>query len=333
MSISKRGKSKKPKLISADRLRVRTYLPSDADKVVELTEALRAEDPTFPMLDSARWRYVCADAHAQPEETFHVLESDEGEILGVAYRLDPPRVEGGRYRAVFAAVAPDYRRQGFGRALFEATVGADVPKSSDPDWFLSTTLDEASEVGAAFVKSMGLKKSFTRYLLERPLPGRPLPDFDSSELFVQDFVGSSAYADWAQIHNLAYASQRDAEHLDSALLQQFRPAGFRPEHVRFARKEKQRIGYLFMRESGEGGHIESIGVLPEARGQGVATMLTLDAIRYLTERGHQVVNLVVDAENKPALQLYARLGFEEAGRRIHYQRGARRARKKATKAK
>lgn len=53
----------------------------------------------------------------------------------------------------------------------------------------------------------------------------------------------------------------------------------------------------------------SIGVVPEARGEGVGTRLLQSLIRAARDRGLVLLSLSVDADN-PALSLYVRLGFE-----------------------
>ncbi|MDF1565687.1 MAG: GNAT family N-acetyltransferase [Deltaproteobacteria bacterium] len=296
---------------------LRRYLPEDVNRIVAAAEAIRALDPGAPHLDAPRWRYVCADPYADSESHFRVAETASGQIVGFSYRFDPPRVEGGSYRAVYVVVHPEYRRTGIGTRLLEATLGEPVDPSRDPGWFATTTVDESSEAGRRFATKAGFKKGYTRLVMERELPGRPLPDQDVPGLKIERFVGASAFHDWASIHNEAYAGQDDAIRHDADDLEEHRPVDFRPEHVRFAKVNRERVGYLFLRETADGGHIESIGVRPKHQGRGLGRALTRAAIDYLVDRGHTRVSLIVDQGNKPALRLYTRLDFEEVGRR-HY---------------
>ena len=75
--------------------------------------------------------------------------------------------------------------------------------------------------------------------------------------------------------------------------------------------------------AGEGGDVNSIAVVPAARGQGVGVRVLeafLDAARA---RGAAVIHLEVATDNAPALALYRRAGFERVGtRRDYYGRGA-----------
>ncbi len=306
---------------------IRRYLPEDANLIVGAATATRAIDPGAPILDAPRWRYVCADPYADAEAHFRVAETEEGQVVGFAYRFDPPRVDGGTYRAVYVVVHPDHRRGGLGTRLIKACLGELVPVSVDPGWFATTTVDEASESGRRFATKLGFKKGTTRLVMQRDLPGRPLPTEDLSDLTIERFVGATAYRDWARIHNEAYSGQDDAIRHNPSDLEDHRPVDFRPDHLLFAKVGKERVGYLFLRETTDGGHIESIGVLPNSRGQGLATALTRSVLTYLTDRGHTSVSLVVDDRNAPALKLYTRLDFEEIGRRHYLIKKARAAKR------
>ena len=57
-------------------------------------------------------------------------------------------------------------------------------------------------------------------------------------------------------------------------------------------------------------YIDSIGVLPDFRGNGVGRRLLQAMCSLAAERGHQRVGLLVDLENPDAERLYRSLGFE-----------------------
>ena len=56
-----------------------------------------------------------------------------------------------------------------------------------------------------------------------------------------------------------------------------------------------------------------MALLPEARGLGLGTALLEALFAKLREDGIERVSLSVDPDNKPAVKLYRRMGFEEAG--------------------
>ncbi|MDO3410482.1 GNAT family N-acetyltransferase [Saccharibacillus sp. CPCC 101409] len=57
-----------------------------------------------------------------------------------------------------------------------------------------------------------------------------------------------------------------------------------------------------------------MALLPEARGLGLGTALLEALFEKLREDGVERVSLSVDPGNEPAVKLYRRFGFEEAGR-------------------
>jgi len=59
------------------------------------------------------------------------------------------------------------------------------------------------------------------------------------------------------------------------------------------------------------GHVTQICVLPEHRGLGLGKALLAATVRNLTQRKFSALSLTVTEANSPAVDLYARLGFEK----------------------
>ena len=64
--------------------------------------------------------------------------------------------------------------------------------------------------------------------------------------------------------------------------------------------------------------ILTLGVLPEARRKKVGTHLLEDLFSLLKKQGIKTLFLDVDAQNKPAVLLYEKVGFEQVGMRKGY---------------
>ena len=62
-------------------------------------------------------------------------------------------------------------------------------------------------------------------------------------------------------------------------------------------------------------YLDSIGVLPEYRGKGIATKLIDAKIKEASEAGHKCFGLLVDFDNANAERLYESLGFRYVGDR------------------
>jgi ribosomal protein S18 acetylase RimI-like enzyme len=74
-------------------------------------------------------------------------------------------------------------------------------------------------------------------------------------------------------------------------------------------------GCLLMTADRERGELQYLGVAPEYRGMGAGKVLLQYALRVASELGLEVVVAGVDAENDPAIAIYAAAGFEPAARR------------------
>lgn len=60
-------------------------------------------------------------------------------------------------------------------------------------------------------------------------------------------------------------------------------------------------------------YLDSVGVLPEYRGRGIASRLFKAHFEYAASAGHKIAGLIVDVDKPKAEALYARLGFEHHG--------------------
>lgn len=65
-------------------------------------------------------------------------------------------------------------------------------------------------------------------------------------------------------------------------------------------------------------YLDSIALLPEFRGQGVARELITAFCNKAFAEGHNCVGLIVDFDNPKAEKLYTTLGFERVGTRIFF---------------
>jgi ribosomal-protein-alanine N-acetyltransferase len=83
--------------------------------------------------------------------------------------------------------------------------------------------------------------------------------------------------------------------------------------------EKRRIvGYLGVMFVLEELHINTIGILPDEEGRGIATSLLDDAWADAKERGIKRATLEVAVSNQRAIDLYYRYGFRPVGVRKNY---------------
>lgn len=89
-------------------------------------------------------------------------------------------------------------------------------------------------------------------------------------------------------------------------------------HVARAGNRDQPAGFMLSRRAADEAEILTVAVAPAARGRGIASALLARHMGRLAALGIARVFLEVDDGNRPALQLYARAGFREVGRRAGY---------------
>ncbi|MEI8262379.1 MAG: ribosomal protein S18-alanine N-acetyltransferase [Actinomycetes bacterium] len=86
--------------------------------------------------------------------------------------------------------------------------------------------------------------------------------------------------------------------------------------------EKNIVGYLGLMFVDDEVHVNTLAVLPDARGKGVASRLLLDGIRASLERAAIHMTLEVAVTNEGAQGLYRRFGMAPVGvRRGYYAQG------------
>jgi ribosomal protein S18 acetylase RimI-like enzyme len=91
-------------------------------------------------------------------------------------------------------------------------------------------------------------------------------------------------------------------------------------HVYVARDAGEPVGCLLMTDQDGNSDVESVAVLPEARGRGISGKLLQHALVDAAERGNETSTLVSTALGYP---IYERLGFRMLGRFAMWERAAR----------
>lgn len=84
------------------------------------------------------------------------------------------------------------------------------------------------------------------------------------------------------------------------------------------RLEAETEGFVLIRVAADEAEILTLAVRPSARRQGMASRLVRKAAASAERDGAERLFLDVAEDNGPARALYARLGFEAAGRRPRY---------------
>ena len=83
------------------------------------------------------------------------------------------------------------------------------------------------------------------------------------------------------------------------------------------------VGYACVRIMYEEAQICNIAVLPEHRRKGIATKLLQMVANFAKEKGCERAELEVNVANLPAVELYRKCGYGEAGIRKNFYRKSR----------
>jgi mycothiol synthase len=149
--------------------------------------------------------------------------------------------------------------------------------------------------------------------MRRPLESLDLPEPKLPEgVTVRTFVPGRDDAAWLAVNAAAFAhhpeqgslTQRDLD--DRTAEPWFDPAGFF-----LAFRGDELVGFHWTKVHAEEGlgEVYVLGVRPGAQGGGLGKALTTIGLRHLAAQGLPTAMLYVDADNKPAVTVYERLGF------------------------
>ena len=85
-----------------------------------------------------------------------------------------------------------------------------------------------------------------------------------------------------------------------------------------ALEENRVVGYVGSQSVLGESDMMNLAVMPEYRGQGIATELVCRLISQLSTKGNYCLTLEVRISNMPAITLYEKLGFTQVGKRPNY---------------
>ncbi len=122
-------------------------------------------------------------------------------------------------------------------------------------------------------------------------------------------AGDSALPALARIHAASFAEAWSAATLQDMLKT--------PGTSAFSTSD----GFVMTRVAADEAEILTLAVAPEARGQGLGTVLLSTAVEHAHHAGARAMFLEVGASNLAARALYNRFGFSEVGMRKAYYGG------------
>jgi ribosomal-protein-alanine N-acetyltransferase len=202
---------------------------------------------------------------------------------------------------IYAAVAPELRRQGLGRALLE-------PVLALRDAVLRARVRDTHRDGRAFLAALGFSEVAAQ--LSLTWPGHPKPELPEMPALRIREMSARDKDLLGRLSNEAWAGAPDSFGTRADEIAQL--FGEEGRLVLLAQSEGRPMGYLSAVRLGRTLGIEEVAVLPEFRRMGVGRALVASAL----SRDAAGAVLSVNEDNKAARQLYRSLGFAPSARRI-----------------
>jgi mycothiol synthase len=256
-----------------------------------------------------------------------------GLVVGFAAVVAPSTFRGTFAVHLEGGVRPDHRGRGVGRALlaWQLERAAEVHAERHPEVpaRLTVGLGERMTALESLVRRAGLTAQRWYRQMERPLTDLPEPPAVPGVELVpfswdrDDEIRRAHNAAFTEHHGSA---ERDPDTWQSMFTGQ---RSFRPDLSVLAIADGGVLGYVLayvyeadtaatgVRET----HFGQIGVLPQARGRGIASALIAAALRAGVDGDCERAGLEVDSANVTgALRLYESLGFTTARTRVSWSR-------------
>jgi mycothiol synthase len=304
----------------------------DIDAVVALLAAAEPEDRTGEFWDAEdltdEWVNDLVDLAVDG-----VLVQNGDDVVGYATAIAPPTFRDAFVVYLGGRVHPRRRGRGIGRALLEWQLarGAQVHAGRHPEAPARLAVDVPATMPSLdrLVRRAGLTEDRRYFWMERPLEAPPaVPAVGGVDLVPFDWVRDDEVR---RAHNAAFTEHHGSSERDVASWQVMFTGrtAFRPDLSTLAIADGAVVGYALVyvyesdtRATGvRAAYFGQIGVLPHARGRGLATAAVATSLRAAAARDCHVGALQVDSLNASgAVGLYERLGFRTTRIRTAWNR-------------
>ncbi|MEV5789960.1 mycothiol synthase [Streptomyces sp. NPDC060011] len=273
--------------------------PDQAEDVLRLLSEAALEDGQQAVSEQGRLQLK----GGAREGVRHLLLTLGDELVGYGQLEDTDPVEA---PAAELVVHPAHRGHGHGRALGTAMLNESGKR-------LRVWAHGGHSAARHLAQVLGLTLFRELRQMRRPLEGLDLADPRLPEdVSVRAFVPGQDDTAWLAVNAAAFAhhpeqgslTQRD---LDDRIGEAwFDPAGFF-----LAFRGDELVGFHWTKVHAEEGlgEVYVLGVRPGVQGGGLGKALTTIGLRHLAAQGLPTAMLYVDADNKPAVAVYERLGF------------------------
>ena len=281
------------------------------DKIIkaqQLTTAIRDELEALAQIcrqsDGLSLTLYLEDPRLARQETNQFLYYQDDILVGMV------TLPAGNQIEIMGMVHPEYRCRGIGRALLNAAV-AECQHRGVQECLL--VCEGGSPAGQQFIEAVGGTYCFSEYAmaLDREAFAHSQRDQDTITLH------QATDKDLDVLVSLRVASIADQTALDVCQMTQ-NYLQRTDQRYFIGTLNAQPIGMLRVDENGPTVGIYAFVVLPEHRGRGYGRQILLKTLDKLVSEDWQTIMLEVETENRNALKLYERCGFQETTQYDYY---------------
>lgn len=277
-------------------------------KVLQLTDTVRQQVETLAaacrQVEPIEMALSLESPPSGSNETNQFFYHQDSEPVGFVTLFGSDPIE------IIGMVHPEHRRKGIGRALLQAAL-TESERRGETECLLICEGNSAS--GQAFIEAVGGTYQFAEYrmVLDRDRFARS--DRNEETIILQQ----ATIADAETLIALRVAAIEDKSATE---IRQYTQAYLRRTDQRFfmGLLHGQPIGTLRVDEDGTTAGIYAFVVLPDYRGQGYGRQILLQTLDRLVAEDWETIMLEVETQNRNALGLYERCGFQETATYRYY---------------
>ncbi len=311
---------------------LRPFTLDDVDALLDLINACEHDDGAWRVLELEELVEELGEPHIDLARDMRVVDGADGRLLGWARADHRPSGEIAERAQLMGGVDPQHRGQGIGRALIEWSLDQAVQRLLAIDnelpkfvrVYSSVELTDAHRLVARF----GLTEVRWFDELLMPLDRRPSFIEPSSVAIVAWPRGSAGDELTRQVKNTAFLDHWGSVPTAPAEWHHFLYGYGSRLDLSFVAIDRQtdemvaicHCGHYPADEAVLGrrdGWIQTLGTLPNARGQGIGSALICRALQAFAEANLTHASIGVDSDNPSgASRLYRSLGFQPSRREV-----------------
>jgi len=312
-------------------LTARPITPQDVGPIAALVAAAEEADRTGEHWSAEDLAEFWLNDLVAPTRDSLVVCAEDGAVVGWATAIAPPTFRKTFRIGLEGRVHPEWRRRGIGRALlaWQLDRGAQLHAERHPEAPGAVTVLAPTTMTSleGLLRRAGLRQERWYFVMERPLTGLPaVPVPEGVELVPFSWDRDDEVR---RAHNAAFTEHHGSAERDELTWRTWYTGqrSFRPDlsvlAIADGAVEAYVLAYVFDADTAATGVRETdfgqIGVLPSARGRGLAKATIAAALRAAAERDCGRAGLQVDSENVTgALGLYEGLGFRTVRARVSW---------------